>query len=59
MQLLKQKETNEIKNATKIKLNMLKDEINYILQDLEFELKHGTVKNRYLKKLTSSFNLSK
>ena len=38
---------------------MLKDEINYILEDLEFELKHGTVKNRYLKKLTSSFNLSK
>ena len=36
------------KNETEIKLNMLNDETNCILKNLEFELKHGTLKNRYL-----------
>ena len=31
-------------------LRLLDYEINDILKDLEFELKHGTLKNRYFKK---------
>ena len=31
-------------------LRLLDYEINDILKDLEFKLKHGTLKNRYFKK---------
>ena len=51
MEWLREQEINEIKNGTKIKLNMLNDEIDDILKNLEFKLKHGTLKNRYFKKL--------
>ena len=51
LELLRESEINEIENATKIKLNILNDETDYILEDLEFELKHGTLKNRYFKRL--------
>ena len=46
--LIMKQEINEKKNETEIKLNMLNDETNCILKNLEFELKHGTLKNRYL-----------
>ena len=36
----------EAKNATKRKLNMLNNEINYILDNFKFKLKHETHKNR-------------
>ena len=51
--MLREQKINEIKKGTKIKLNLLNDEMNDILDDLEFELKHGTLKNRYFKKLNS------
>ena len=51
--MLREQKINEIKKGTKIKLNLLNDEMNDILEDLEFELKHGTLKNRYFKKLNS------
>ena len=38
-------------NTIKIKLNLLNYEINYILGNLELELKHGTHKNRFFKTL--------
>ena len=41
--LLRKKET---KNATKRKLNMLNNEINCILDNFKFKLKHETHKNR-------------
>ena len=41
--MLRKKET---KNATKRKLNMLNNEINYILDNFKFKLKHETHKNR-------------
>ena len=53
LQLLREQKINEIKKGTKIKLNLLNDEMNDILEDLEFELKRGTLKNRYFTKLNS------
>ena len=53
LKLLREQEINEINKETKIKLNVLNDEINDVLEKLEFELEHGTLKNRYLKKLNS------
>ena len=40
-----------MENATEIKLNILNNETGDILEDLEFELKHGTIKNRYFKRV--------
>ena len=51
--MLREQKINEIKKGTKIKLNLLNDEMNDILEDLEFELKRGTLKNRYFTKLNS------
>ena len=51
--MLREQKINEIKKGTKIKLNLLNDEMNDILEDLEFEIKHGTLKNRYFKKLNN------
>ena len=50
IELLREQEINEIKNVTKIKINALNYEINDILKDLDFELKHGILKNRYFKR---------
>ena len=50
IELLREQEKNEIKNVTKIKINVLNYEINDILKDLDFELKHGILKNRYFKR---------
>ena len=51
--MLREQKINEIKKGTKIKLNRLNDKTNDILEDLEFELKRGTLKNRYFTKLNS------
>ena len=50
IELLREQEINEIKNVTKIKINVLNYEINDILKDLDFELKYGILKNRYFKR---------
>ena len=49
LKLLREKEIREIKNETKIKLNLLNYDINDTLKDLEFDLKHGSLKNRFFK----------
>ena len=43
-------EINERWNYNINMLRLLDYEINDILKDLAFELKHGTLKNRYFKK---------
>ena len=43
-------EINERWNCNINMLRLLDYEINDILKDLEFKLKHGTLKNRYFKK---------
>ena len=48
--MLKGIQSNEIENETKIKLNLPNYKLNDILKDLEFELKHGTLKNRVFKR---------
>ena len=49
LKLLREKEIREIKNETKIKLNLLNYDINDTLKDLEFDLKYGLLKNRFFK----------
>ena len=49
LKLLREKEIKEIKNETKIKLNLLNYDINDTLKDLEFDLKYGLLKNRFFK----------
>ena len=49
LKLLREKEIREIKNETKIKLNLLNYDINDTLKDLEFDLKYGSLKNRFFK----------
>ena len=49
LKLLREKEIKEIKNETKIKLNLLNYDINDTLKDLEFDLKYGSLKNRFFK----------
>ena len=51
--MLKELEINEMENETTIKLNLPNYEINYILKDLEFELKYWTLKDRFFKKWNS------
>ena len=51
--LLRGQEINEIKNETKIKSNLLNDEINDTLKYFDLKLRHGTLKNRCFKKLNS------
>ena len=46
MEPLREPEINEIKNETKRKLNMLDDEINYILEKLDVRL--TTLKLRFI-----------
>ena len=53
LEMLKEIESNEIENETKIKLNLPNYKLNDILKDLEFELKHGTLKNRVFKRWNS------
>ena len=52
-EMLKELEINKMENETKIKLNLPNYEINYILKDLEFELKYWTLKDRLFKKWKS------
>ena len=49
--MIREQEINEIKQETEIKSNTLNEEINDISKNLQFELEHGTLKNRYFKKL--------
>ena len=53
LKLHREQKINEIRKETKIKLNVLIDKINDVLKELEFKLEHGTLKNRYFKKLNS------
>ena len=53
LEFLRELELNKIKNAAKIKLNDLNQEISDILEDLEFELKHRALKKRHFKRQNS------
>ena len=46
LELLREQEIKVIKNETKIKLDVLNYDVIDMLKNLEFDLKHGLVKNR-------------
>ena len=52
LELLREKK-NKWNKKTKIKLNVLNNEIIDVLKKFEFELEKGTLENRYCKKLNS------
>ena len=53
LELLREQEIREIQNERKMKSNLLNYDINDVLKDLEFDLKHGLLKNRFTKRQNS------
>ena len=53
IEIIREQQINEIKQDAKIKLNAVNDEINNISENLKFQLKHGTLKNRFFKRVNT------
>ena len=53
IEIIREQQINEIKQNAKIKLNALNDEINNISENLKFQLKHGTLKSRFVKRVNT------
>ena len=53
IEIIREQQINEIKQNAKIKLNALNDEINNISENLKFQLKHETLKNRFFKRVNT------
>ena len=51
VEIIREQQINEIKQDSKIKLNALNDYINNISENLKFQLKHETLKNRFFKRV--------
>ena len=53
IEIIREQQINEIKQDPKIKLNALNDEIDNISENLKFQLKHGTLKSRFFKRVNT------